>query len=150
MSPWAQLAQTTWYPPKLQLKVLKSSNSSTALSIISFTGIRFAIFSCSCVCRTRHSSPISAPHTAAFLTKCPVYSVPLCWGICLFAVGWGPLKPLVVLLHPLVPCAGSYQAQKGPGTPSLMSSNTSLTVELPPVLLRSLLGTTSDRQPQMY
>lgn len=44
---------------------LKSpNNSSTALRSISFTGIEFAIFSCSCVCRTRHSSPISAPHTA--------------------------------------------------------------------------------------
>lgn len=58
VSPWAQLAQETWYPPKLQLKVLKSSNSSTALGSIFFTGIRFTIFSCSCVCKTGHSSPV--------------------------------------------------------------------------------------------
>lgn len=131
---------------------LKSpNNSSTALHSISFTGIEFAIFSCSCVCRTRHSSPISAPHTAHTPHKVfPVSSAPLYWRICLHPVSLGPLEPLVVLPHPVVPRAVACQAQKGPGTPLLTSSTTSLTVKLSPVFLRCLLDTTSDRQPQIH
>lgn len=69
----AQSAQETWDLPKIQLKVLphlpvfdlkSPNNSSTAFSYVSFTGTEFTIFPCSSVCRTWHSSPISAPHTA--------------------------------------------------------------------------------------
>lgn len=157
----AQSAQETWDLPKIQLKVLphlpvfdlkSPNNSSTAFSYVSFTGTEFTIFPCSSVCRTWHSSPISAPHTAHIPHKrCfqPLHFI--CTGeICLSPIGSGPHKPLAFLPHPLVPCTGSCQAQKGPGRPLLMSSNTSLVVKISPVFLRRLLGITYDRQPQIH
>lgn len=157
----AQSAQETWDLPKIQLKVLphlqgfdlkSPNNSSAAFSYISSTGTEFAIFSCSCVCRTRHSSPISAPHAAHVPHKMCSQSLPfLCTGeICPSLISSGLRKPLALLPHPLVPCTGSCQAQKGPGRPLLMSSNTSLAVKLSPVFLRHLLGITYNRQPQIH
>lgn len=68
VAPWAHLAEEAWCPLEIKLKIwqvldLKSFNkSSTVLSSISVAHIEFAVFSCSYIHTTPHSSPVCAPH----------------------------------------------------------------------------------------